>query len=788
MLLPFGKSNRKSKSINRKRSKSFSYESLEERQVLASVVGFDAATGALTVDLTDVNDVAQISILNNNIAVNGSDDLSSAGGTQSAAFTDLRSITITGNPALSGQNAMFFGNYLSSNGAAIQSITATGVDNVTFFGQYQTNALAANLSQAGGQVSDAANGQIVVTGPTNITANNNSIVLDNANNDFRGNVTVRAGGLDRDAVFTDVNDIQFSTVDVSGDLRVVAGGDITDSAGATVTIDRDAHFTADSVTLGDNATDALNIGRINSTTTGDLTFVEDSSVVLLDITADNLNVSTIGGIFDGRFTSINVAQTATFEGDRIRIGENGGDTFNAGAVNFNSDGHVHIWEDSSTNFVGSNTALSFNIFSEGDVTDATTAIIDVSAIAGFEGDNVVLGDSGLDSFNAGSIYFRTPGDFSLIEDSATHIIETNNAARRLFLNSADAITDAVDAQISIERIAQFTADTVNIGDSGADSFNAGSIQFATAGQFRIIENSSTNIVGNNSADNTLVTSTGDITNVFENPDTGIGTTLNVTEVGSFTGTNIDLGNQTNDTINLGALSFNSTGTTSVSEDAATHLAVDSQASQLNLVSTGAVTDSLTGSINVSGLANIQGTSILIGESTDDTFNAASVTLNSTGNVDVTEDSGLNLAGVSSAANLRLVAAGNLTDSLTAETRVAGLLDVTGGLVNIGSEDTDILEMGTLRFTSSTANTFITADSDINLVGSSSAADRLLLTTTGDIRDNATAEVLAQNQAVFQGVDVIIGELATDCFDIINGGTANLFVLASGVDNVNVGGC
>ena len=179
---------------------------------------------------------------------------------------------------------------------------------------------------------------------------------------------------------------------------------------------------------------------------------------------------------------------------------------------------------------------------------------------------------------------------------------------------------------------------------------------------------------------------------------------------------------------------------------------------------------------------------MIGESTDDTFNAASVTLNSTGNVDVTEDSGLNLAGVSSAANLRLVAAGNLTDSLTAETRVAGLLDVTGGLVNIGSEDTDILEMGTLRFTSSTANTFITADSDINLVGSSSAADRLLLTTTGDIRDNATAEVLAQNQAVFQGVDVIIGELATDCFDIINGGTANLFVLASGVDNVNVGGC
>ncbi len=788
MLFPFKKSNRLSRKNNRKRAKTFRYETLEDRRVLASIVGYEVATGALTVNLTAANDVAQISILNNNIAVNGSESLNTVAGVQTAAYTDLRSITITGNVAFAGQSASFLGNYSVLNSANIQSITVVGVNNATFLGNYETTSLDITLLRSNGQISDGAAGQVVVNGATSLNANDNSIVLDNAGNNFGGNVNVRTGGVGRNIVLNDTNDIQFTQAESSGNLVVTSGGDVTDAATSMIQVTGDGTFTAANVTLGDNALDMVNFARVNSTTTGDFTLVEDSNVVLLNVNADDLTVSTTGGIFDGRFTSINVNNVATFDGDtRIRIGENGGDTFNAGSVNFNSDGHVHIWENSGTNITGTNTALSFNIYSEGDVTDSLAASTTVTNIAGFEGTNIILGDSALDQFNAGAMYFYTPGDFNVTEDSATHFIETKNFARRMFLTSAGAITDGTNAQITVERIAGFVAPSVNLGETSVDAFNAGSIMFNTSGQFSVNENSSTNIVGINSAENVLLTSAGAITDVFTNANNGNGATITVAEVASFTGTQIDLGNETNDVMNFGSLQVNSPGAASVSEDSSTHLAISSSVNQLTLVSAGAVTDALTGSVNVNGLASISGTSIMIGETGDDTFNAVSVTLNASGDVEVTENSGLNLSGVSSAANMTLVAAGNVTDSLDAETRVSGLLDVSGLLVNMGSEATDVLEMGSLRFTSAvTFNTFITADSNINLVGTSLAGNRMLLTTTGNITDSPTADVQATNQAVFQGVDIIIGELATDCFDIINGGANNLFVLASGIEDVTVG--
>ncbi|MFK7767735.1 MAG: beta strand repeat-containing protein [Mariniblastus sp.] len=788
MLLPFGKSRRQSSNTNRKRSATFRYDTLEDRQVLASIVGFDAPTGALTVDLTGTNDVAQISILNNNVAVNGSDDLSAASGTQSAAFTDVRSITITGDPTFAGQNATFLDDFSNANGANIQSISVTGVNNATFLGNYQMSDLNVVLERSNGQVSDGTDGQVRVSGTTTIVSNNNSIVLNNFDNDFGGNISASSGGIDRGIVFSDANSIQFSQIDSSGDFRVNSGGAVTDELNSVIQVAGDGFFSAGSVTLGDSASDIVNFARINSSTLGDFTLTEDSNVVLLDVNAENLNVSTAGAIFDGRFTTIDVRQTATFDGQtRIRIGENGGDTFNASSVNFNSTGHVHIWEDSGTNIIGSNTAQTFNLYSEGTVTDDANASVNIVHIAGFEGTDVILGDTATDTFNAGSIYFNTPGDFSVSEDSATLFTETKNQARRLFVTSTDAIQDSTEAQITVERIATFTAPIVNLGDSGVDSFNAGSIMFTTTGQFRISENSATNIVGLNSAENAFITSAGEITDVFVNATSGIGTTISVTDVASFSGTAITLGNEANDEMNFGSLQLNSPGIATVTEDSATHLAIDSSVAQLNLVSGGAVTDALTGSVDVVGLAQITGTSITIGESANDSFNATSVTLNSTGDVLVTEDSGMNLSGVNSAANMTLVANGNLTDSLTAQTRVTGLLNLSGQLINMGSEATDVLEMGTLQFNSNGPNnTFLTADSDINLTGTSFSGNRLLLTSSGNITDSPTADVQATTQAVLQGVDVIIGELATDCFDILNGGASNLFVLASGISDVTVG--
>ena len=88
-----------------------------------------------------------------------------------------------------------------------------------------------------------------------------------------------------------------------------------------------------------------------------------------------------------------------------------------------------------------------------------------------------------------------------------------------------------------------------IGDSGGnDLFNAGSIQFNTVNEFRLTEDSDTNILGVNRAANSIVTSVGDLSN---SSDADIVVTTNA----SFRGQNVNIGNQPGDNAQFGSLTF-----------------------------------------------------------------------------------------------------------------------------------------------------------------------------------------------------------------------------------------
>jgi len=760
---------------------------LEDRRVLASLIAFDAGTGTLTVTMDATNDSAQISRANGNIEVNGAEDTNSVlGGTQTVAYTALRNIVIVGDAGETNQSAVFGGNYSTGSGGLLQNITVTNVNDVTFSNQYDlAGALSLTLNDAGGSVTDSAAARLMVSGTTTIVANDNSINLDNTTNDFIGDVNVSTTGVDRDISLADANNINFSNVVSTGDLLVTAGGNVTDIAGSTITAD-DGRFDAANVVLGENIADTVTFTRFASNTPGGTTTInQDNTVILLDVTTDNLTVRTPAGIFDGRSTNISVTDQAVFDsGARIRIGENGSDTFNAGSVNFNAGGHAHIWEDSSTIVTGTNTATSLNLYSVGSITDDATASINVTNVTGFEAEDVILGDTGTDQFNTGAMYFFTPGDFFVNEDSGIHIIETKNQADRMSLFSPGSITDDDNAQVSVAKLSIFNANSVNLGDSATDSFNSGSILFNTTALFKLTENSSTNIVSTNSANNAIIESTGDITDVFTS-GTGNGSTVSVATVAEFTGANISLGEETNDTMNFGALRFNSPGTVTISEDSATNLTFTSTANQLVLNSTGGVTDATDATLLVQGVADIQGTGITLGDSATDSFNANSVTLNSVGAVNITENSSLNLHKTSTANSMSLVANGLITDGVDASTTVTNLFSVNGTLINLGSEATDNLQVGSLTF-NSTLNANITTDSDVVLVGNSNSADQLFLTSAGNILDAADAETRVANRVVLTGVDVIIGELAGDCFDILNGDATDLFVTASGTNNVVLG--
>ncbi|MEL7497974.1 MAG: hypothetical protein AAFN77_10215 [Planctomycetota bacterium] len=760
------------------------YEALESRQLLAALVSYNAGSGELSIDLTDNNDAAIVDVSAGNISVNGSIDLdSSSGGVLTAAADDIRRITVNGDVTKANQRVELNGDMSNVAGRDLTTVTIDAVNRVDIAGDYQlSNRLDVRLVGTGGEINDGDTGRIRVAGETDIRANRNDIVLNNGNNDFAGPVLV-SNTEGASIVFADENDFVLASVFASGDLQVFSVGNISDSTDATISVDGVGRFNGASVNFGNDVGDTINFGSFQAISTGDVFLSESSNVVLTNVDAQNLTITTSEGIFDSRLSNIDVEQLATFNGtSRIRIGENGTDTFNAGSVNFNSVGHVHIWEDSGTSIVGSNTAASMNLYSTGDITDADTASINVEMISGFEAENVLLGDTETDEFNTGSLYFYTPGDFNVSENSSTQITETKNEAQRLFLTSTGAITDAVTARTNVQLLAQFTADSVNIGDQVTDEFNAGSVTFDTVGQFQFSEDSATNIVGNNSAGNIGVTSVGDITNVY-NVD-GNGATITVDTVASFSGANIDLGNEVNDTLNFDALQFNSVGDVSIAEDSDMVLTLANTANSAILQSTGTIEDVSTALINVVSVTQFVGTSVTIGDFETDQFNAGTLSVQSAGAVFITENSDLVLTGTNRAAAMTLVSSGNIIDAPEADTVVTGNLNLTGSLLNLGNEATDVLTFGSLTF-DSTGNTNVTSDSDIELRGNSQTGDILLLTATGNITDFEQARTEVVTRAIFEGVDVIIGDLADDCFDILNGGAANLFVTSTGTNDVTV---
>ena len=764
------------------------YESLEDRRVLVTYLGFDADTGTLDITLTSNNDSVVVDRGSTHVTVDGSRDLDTrTPGIQEVAYRDLRNINFINayGGGLINQSITFNGNFSTNAEAALQNITVNGAKHVNFNGTYE---LAGDLNvtmvdkDKGGSLNDANVGWLVVHGETNVEAKNNEITIDNAASDFRGPVSLESN---RDVTIWDADDLTFANIDIEGNFIAKASNTIGDVDGSNIDVTRNTWFESESVLLGENAQDDVNFWRVSSTTVGTTEINEDSNVILLNIDAKDLVVRTPAGIFDGRTTAISVQDSVTLEAnDRIRIGDNGTDSFDAGTVNFNSAGHVHIWENSAMTVVGDNTAKNLDLFAEGNLTDASDAKVNVTGVTGFaSGADIVLGETDTDEWNTGAIYFFAEGDFNYSENSDVHVIEEKNEARRMYLTSTGAITDSLDARINIERIADFTAESVNVGDGFFDQFNAGAVSFTTTGQFSVSENSDTNFVGFNDAGSLIAVSQGDITNVFTSANNE-GTRMTVGTTASFTADNVDIGTQTNDTMNFGAVQLNVSGLTNLEEDSSTLFTGNSVVNILNLTSTGSIGDSTSSNFNATGDVALAGTSILLGDSIGDTFNAHSLNVQSEGAVDIDEDSSLNLHGSNTADTMSLVADGNITDSMEASTEVDGLFSVQGNLVNLGSEATDMLMFGSLNF-SSLANTFITADSDIRITGTNLANNQLILTSSGDIVDDADADTRAANRAVLTGTDVIIGELASDCFDIINGGSSQVFVNASGTRNVDV---
>ena len=103
-------------------------------------------------------------------------------------------------------------------------------------------------------------------------------------------------------------------------------------------------------------------------------------------------------------------------------------------------------------------------------------------------------------------------------------------------------------------------------------------------------------------------------------------------------------------------------------------------------------------------------------------------------------------------------------------------------INIGDTAEDSFNAGSISFNA--GHVLISENSD-TFLSRSNQAIFLTLASEGDIRDHGNAETTVNRRADLSGIDLVVGELAEDCFDILTG-TDGLTTEALGVTDILLG--
>ncbi|MFM9962616.1 MAG: DUF4394 domain-containing protein [Planctomycetaceae bacterium] len=452
------------------------------------------------------------------------------------------------------------------------------------------------------------------------------------------------------------------TINLGANDQTIAVGDLTLNASTGLTIN------------GDGGTDAINL---NGTTTG----------------IGNLTLSA-ETIADGAAANTTAAGNASFTGTTITIGEGGGDSFNAGTLTFNSSsGAVVISEDSGTNIVGVNTALSLDLDSTGAITDATATSVAVTNLADVNGTSISLGGG---TFNAGTLTFNSMGAVVISEDSGTNIVGVNTALS-LDLDSTGAITDATATSVAVTNLADVNGTSISLGGG---TFNAGTLTFNSAGAVVISEDSSMTVGGASTAGGLTLVSTDDVTlnatvNVTGNTSITAGTTTGGIDVNAKLTSSGTILLDAADEITINAAIDPTTVTLQADDDIILNATVDA-------------TTSITVSAGQDGSGAINGSGLLTAPTID--LNAAS--------------------GIGNMMALELAATSISADTTT------------------GAIDLDNANAATATFTSLTTSTgTITVD---NSGGGAAIFTTATTTTSGDIDLENTAGDLTVGTAVTAG--------------------------------------
>lgn len=771
------------------------YEALEPRQMLAVTAMFD--NGALNIELNLPGDTAIVDVDQGNVTVNGElvDTDSEQAGIQAAAVADVTNLTFTAESGVT--DAAVELNGLFDSGSLI-SLSLNDINQVLLNGSYTTASLLGTLVGDDGSI--AGGGSITVSSLTNLTSVNAvDVDLSNGDNDFGGLVNITTEG---DVSLADSNNLTLGIVDVGGNLTVsTPGGFIADSVGSNVTVDVITEFNALFVDLDDSS---HNLFVVVADVTGGFNLVEED-IVFFDqensLGGLNITAETVGM---GMSATLNIFGDAVYNVGSVKLGIGGSNTYNAETTNFVAEFDVFLWENSNIDLVGTNTANNVDLLTSSSISNAAGSSLVATNIAAFQASgDINIGNAVDDTFRAGSIRFYG-GNVQIAEDNSMVVGGLANLASSLTLSADGSITDESDTFIAVTNNATFLSEVTDpkakriagvvLGDTNNDFFGAGSVSFNVVdGNFLLFENSSTVLTSIDGFMNSATAARIDPTGMLTNTEN---TLVDVATNAVFNASEIDLGQQTGDSLNFGAVSITSSGNVSLFEDSGVFFTQNSfVGGDLTVNSTGSIGDSAISQLNVIGNAAFNGTGINLGgdeppadpDGDGNLFNAGTLSFLSDGMVDITENSSMVLAGstMHAASEARLATATEVSkggDEGTITNEAGAMLTVDTDLmleavndIILGTDAADLINFANLNFQTS-ANVEITAnfsepDAAFLLFGNgedSNRAAELRLTTNADVFDGDAAQTVVTDFIRIEARNIVLGDTKTDCLVIPDG--------------------
>ena len=757
-------------------------------------VNTGSTSGTIALDLTNIDDIKDsfgnqlsqqsISVDNDQFYTIASTEVLISDG--DISITDVREATadqitlsIEGSnlviTSLSG--AIATGNEVdrssdSSVSVAIASVTGANGITLTTGGLNDTIFIEAAERQL---TIDGGDGTDTVTFQTNAVTTNGGALTVAAESVIQTSMaSIDSGHLYFSAI---ANDLDLNAnLTVSGEMMLDAGGSITQTAGAAVTVAETTTISATDVTLDQEFNDFQNEVNVFSS---NVVLRDQTDIQIGNIDATTLVLTANGLISQKTNTSVSVTDVASFNSSSdITLRNNSGMASNFGSLTFNATGSVSIDEASAMNLVGINTAANAELYSPASISDTEATSIDITGLLDVEASSLLLGES---VFNAGSLTFNSTGSVTVSEVSSISMVGRNTAAEAT-LNSNEAISDTEATSIEISGLLEANAASVLLGQS---AFNAGTLNFNSAGAVSINEDSAMNLVGSNTAADVALKSTESIS-ATNATNIEIGGLLEV-EAG-----NVLLGDAT---INSGMITFNSPGSVIINEESAMNLVGTNTAANAVLNSRNSLTDTDTTSIEISGLLDINAASMLLGQAT---FNAGTLTFNSAGSVSISENTAMNLVGTNFAASAHLKSGESLSDTNATTTEISELLDIEAnsvtlgeGTFNAGSLTLNVSESVSINEASSTTisgashvhgNLSLQSSNDVIINNITEASGDIRITTgatSGSILINSN--VMGESSSFLNAADdIVISSLvsATNNIEVsagqnTNGGTLSL---------------